>query len=94
MVRVKNWFVTSNQDGFLAPELVRNYLCGNAYGHPRFNDGDPITTSPIMGVADWNAYKIVETKNTEYIVYPEDVSKEYEKAFPDAFNRLSSRVQN
>lgn len=92
MIRLKNWLITTNQNGFIPPELVENYLHGNVYGHPKFNDGDPINTSPIRGISDCGEYKIVKTKNTEYTVYPEDVSPEYEEKFPDAFNRLSVNI--
>lgn len=89
MTKLKNWFVTSNQDGWTPPECVSYFLSGNVYDHPNFQDGDPITSSSIKNVIDCNTYKIVETKNTKYYVYPEDANPKYEQNFPDAFKRLS-----
>lgn len=89
MVRLKNWCMTSNQNGYMAPEFIRYQLVGEVYGHQRFDDGTQITTSSIIDITDCKTYKIVKTMNTEYVVYPNEVNEEYEKTFPNAFKRLS-----
>lgn len=47
--------------------LVKGRLQGYVYGHPRFADGEFVTTSTVMSppdsVKDGNT---VQTKNTEY----------------------------
>lgn len=87
---MKCWSITSNQDGFTAPELVVFRLQGEVYGDSaaRFPDGSYVHSSRMMEVTDCGTYKIVRTHSTEYRVYPDDVDPEYEKQFPGAYARL------
>jgi hypothetical protein len=89
MVVLKNWAVCMRGNEWLAPELWTSYLHGNVYGHSRFNDGDPVSTSSIVGVKDGDGCKIVSTKNTDYVLYEPDVSADYESQYPGAYSRLS-----
>lgn len=89
-MRLKNWSVTSDVDArFIAPEMIHYHLQGNVYGHPRFNDGDPVTTSRIIEINDKGDYKEAITRSgSVYELYREDVDKEAEKQFPNYYERL------
>lgn len=50
MVRLENWSMIFDQNPYLPPEVVRGRLVGFAYGHPRFEDGEQIVTSPIVEI--------------------------------------------
>lgn len=90
-VRIKNWSIFQREpSGFQAPELGAFCLQGNAYGHPRFNDGDPVNTARIVSVEDKAQYKEVTTRSgSVYHCYKEDVNPEAEKQFPNYYERLS-----
>ena len=49
-VRLENWSVRSS-NAYLAPENNPTYLCGEAYGHPRYENGAKIRTSIIVDVS-------------------------------------------
>lgn len=90
MIMLKNWSVfASNDNGFRPPEMLRFHLQGNVYGHPRFNDGDPVNTSRIVGLKDYGDHKEAETKSgTVYCLFREDVDPEAEKQYPNYYERL------
>ena len=45
-----NWSLTSRAvDVYQAPETVRMCLAGDVIGHPCFEDGHYVNTSPIVG---------------------------------------------
>lgn len=47
-IRIENWeIVAGDADPYMAPEIIPLCLRGNAYGHPRFPDGQFVTTTPI-----------------------------------------------
>lgn len=92
MIVMKNWAVCTRGSEYMAPELWTNFLTGNVYGHSRFNDGDPVSTSSIVSIKDGDNCKIVSTRNTDYVLYEPDVSFEYELKYPDAYHRLSMLV--
>jgi len=70
-VLLKNWSVRGyNNTPYTAPECQRFCLHGEAYGHPRFADGEAINTSPIRA----SVKNIVETNNTVYELGEADVS--------------------
>lgn len=84
---LKNWSVVT-RDPFQAPELSQ-CLQGAVYGHPRFEDGSPITTSRIMKIVDEGEYKAVTTRSgSVYRLYKEDVDSEAERQFPGYYERL------
>lgn len=89
MVILKNWSVCQRGNEWMAPELWTNYLHGNVYGHPRFEDGDPVSTSSIVDIKDGDGYKIVSTRNTDYVLRESEVDPEYESQYPGAYKRLS-----
>ena len=70
-VILKNWCVCGyNISAYTAPEAQLFCLHGEAYGHPKFSDGQIITTSPIRS-SDKN---LVKTDNTVYELGEADVS--------------------
>lgn len=90
-IRLKNWSVFQREpSGFQPPEMGVFCLQGNAYGHTRFNDGDPVNTSRIIRVEDKGEYKEVTTRSGSiYHCYKEDVNLDAEKEFPNYYERLS-----
>jgi len=50
MVKLEDWSVTAIGGPYTAPELWREALYGKVYGHPKFNNGDKVRTSPIKKV--------------------------------------------
>jgi hypothetical protein len=58
-VTIKNW------------HYYNRTLSGNAYGHPRFADGDFVYTSPVLSILkDAEDVFLVETLNTNYLIEP------------------------
>lgn len=47
---LQDWYVRYNEDLYSPPELSTRVLCGKAYGHPKFSDGDGVITSSIIGI--------------------------------------------
>lgn len=89
-MKLKNWSITNGVNpNFVAPEMTHFHLQGNVYGHPRFNDGDPVITSRIFEINDKGDYKEVITRSgAVYELYKEDVDPECEKQFPNYYDRL------
>ena len=83
-VVLNNWSVVmhGNPTPYTCPESIRSCLGGDVVGHPNFDDGHYVTTSPIVGdplsIRDG---MIVHTANTQYIL--EGVCPKY-KAWCDA----------
>lgn len=89
-VRLKNWSVFNDDNGWKAPEIIKYRLSGNAYNHPRFKDGDPVHTSSIQDIINKEDHKEAITfSGTKYLLYPEDVNPEAEKEYPGYYDRLS-----
>ena len=90
MIKLKNWSVyMNNHEGFKAPELATYHLQGYVYGHSRFNDGDPVTTSRIVEIRDEGDHKEAVTRSgSVYFLYKEDVNPECEKEYPNSYDRL------
>ena len=89
-MRLKNWSVTSDVNpNFVAPEMMHFYLQGDVYGHPRFEDGAPVTTSRIIEINDKGDYKEAITRSgSVYELYKEDVDVDAEKEYPNYYERL------
>lgn len=87
---LKNWSVFSKPKyGYIPPELQPKYLHGDVYGHPEFEDGRGINTSPIDAILDCGDHKEIVTRTgSRYLVYPQDVNPEAEKEFPSYYDRL------
>ncbi len=64
-VRIENWSIVS-PSSFIMPELQSRVLQGKVFGHPRFNDNSPVSTSTIIEI-DLEVGFII-TRNTKYIL--------------------------
>lgn len=62
MIKLENWSVRGDSSPYVAPEQRTLILRGEVYGHPRFEDGEVIWTSPIVSVD----CRIIATKNSVY----------------------------
>jgi hypothetical protein len=80
-IKLENWSVVS-PNPYSPPEFGLSFH-GNAYGHPRFYDGDPITTSVIVGFEE-GVFKTLS--GSEYTLGT--VDGEYLKQYPDAVERV------
>ena len=89
-MKLKNWSVTSDvNSNFVAPEMMHYHLQGNVYGHPRFNDGDPVITSRIIEINDKGDYKEAITRSgSVYKLYKEDVDPNAERDYSNYYDRL------
>ena len=91
MIILKNWCVGG--DNWMAPECRTYRLHGNVYGHSRFDDGSPVTTSRIVAIKDKGDHKEVSTgSGSVYMLYKDDVDPDYEKEYPNAYERLSMTI--
>lgn len=54
---------------YMAPEQIqaKKKLSGQVYGHPRFDDGDVVTTSSLV-LLDLQAKRAVTKSGTEYVL--------------------------
>jgi len=82
-MRLENWSVGSNASSYTAPELVSLRLHGNVYGHPRFDEGEEVTTSAIDKI---DGDVVVTRSGSRYELG--EVDPEYEKIYPDAKAKL------
>lgn len=90
MYRLENWSVTM-ANPFGAPETGGS-MHGKVYGHPRFDDGDKVTTSKIKDVDTSTGGHVVITHsgsryllgepNPDYIKWLEENGHDPEKPFP------------
>ena len=89
-MRIENWSVVSFcHHPYSAPETCQLSLHGCVFGHPRFEDGTPITTSPIISVD--GAGHILTRSGSDYFLGKVDPL--YERAFPEAQNRLLNSLR-
>lgn len=49
-MKLQNWFITDNDNGYTAPEMIRKYAIGDVYGHPTRPEGDHIRTSYLVEI--------------------------------------------
>ena len=71
-VVLNNWSVIGHSVvgslPYCPPEAVRLCLAGEVVGHPSFDDGHYVTTSPLVGSGPVRDGMIVETANTLYML--------------------------
>lgn len=81
-VVLKNWSIFNRKPNpFAAAEIGTFHLQGNAYGHPRFNNGDLIYTSRIVLITDKGDHKEVTTRSgTIYEIYTAEVDAKRSEA--------------
>lgn len=83
---LRDWSVVTKNPYDL---VEKHYLQGRVYGHPRFEDGTLVTTSRIEEIRVEGDYKEVTTRSGSiYYLHKNDVSVEYEKSYPNAYERL------
>lgn len=87
--RIDNWSISSNDNGFTAPERIKYYVHGYVYGHPNFNDGDPVTTAYILELDVERRY--VKTKSREYELGT--INPDYQKFLEKSGSRYAKIVQ-
>ena len=88
-MRIENWSIMmSSPEPYNAPEQQVAMLQGLVYDHPRFHDGDPITTSAIVGIEDGK----VRTRSGSLYELGE-VDPYYEAAYPGARARVMGGQQ-
>jgi len=94
-VVLKHWSVVmhGNPTPYTSPESVRSCLAGDVVGHPSFDDGHYVTTSPLVALQSCvvglsiRDGMIVETANTLYML--EGVCPKY-KAWCDVNSYATS----
>ena len=84
-LRLENWAIVVRPEPYQAPETMKRYLTGEIYNHNKFQNGERVTTSSIKSMNDDGS--INTSSGSKY--YLGVVSKEYEKLYPNAFERLS-----
>lgn len=84
MARIENWAVVVDQSKhrYQAPEQWRYFLTGKVFDHPRFTDGETVTTTSITGKREG---KVVTLSGSEYELGTP--APDYEKFFPNAKDR-------
>lgn len=90
-MKLENWsFTAKGNDGFKAPEQLIPCLQGNVFGHsnPKNHDGKFIATSRLMGKRNG---RVVTQTGSEYELG--EVDPNYEKAFPNARERLFTQLK-
>lgn len=91
---LKEWAVVlSYKNPFLPPEANPICLAGKVYGHPRFDDGHSVRTSPVIGAngreistESGSVYLLEGSPEQEYLDYLQSIGKEY-----DADNPIKTR---
>jgi len=77
IIKLENWALGMlDSSGRLA-------FCGEVFNHPRFRDGDKITTSIIVG---YDGSYFHTSSGSLYELGK--VNDDYENQYPDAFNRV------
>jgi hypothetical protein len=84
MPRLESWsMIAALADPYKAPEQATMRLAGLVYGHPRFADGDQVTTSSIESR---EGEIVITASGTRYELGA--VLAEYERLYPNARARL------
>lgn len=85
MARIENWAVVVDQSKhrYQAPEQCRYFLTGEVFDHPRFTDGEKITTTSITGKREG---RVVTLSGSEYELGTP--AEDYEKFSPQAKGRV------
>ena len=88
MPKLESWSVIAGEvSPYTAPELIRPKLHGKVYGHPRFTDGDEVTTSPFLRA---EGEVIITASGTRYELG--EVDPQYEKTYPNARERVFKTI--
>jgi hypothetical protein len=63
MPKLDQWYITTNGDPYLAPELRLSVLCGKVYGSEHFEDGTSVTTSVVLDIDQSDPPQWAETQS-------------------------------
>ncbi len=86
--KINNWGLTVIQDDpYRPPELCSVKVFGTVYDHHAFSDGDNITTSTIIKIAQEDNKTFLYTKSGSVYILGY-VAPEYEKLYPNALERI------
>lgn len=89
MIRIKNWSVFLEEAKYPATETHSYKIQGRVYGDSRLYDGAFTYSSEIVKITDKGTHKEVITDDgSVYELRKEDVDPEYEKQFPNCYDRL------
>lgn len=83
-MRIEEWAVVHPPNPYAAPETQTQSLHGRVFGHPKFKDGQRVTTSSIQGKN--TSGEVVTKSGSSYELG--EIDPTYEQEFPDAENRL------
>jgi hypothetical protein len=87
-ITLENWSIIDFGSAYYAPEQLTTHFKGNAYGHPNFEDGEPVITTRIISFN----HGIFETfSESQYVLGK--VDPEYEKLYPNALLRVIASVK-
>ena len=91
MPKLENWSIVTKYNPYLAPECMVYRLEGVVYDHPnpRHSNGKEIVTSEIMAATINNL--IVTYSGSIYELGK--VNPDYEKQYPDTFNKLINTLK-
>lgn len=85
--RLERWSVFDDADPYRAPEDQAKRLQGYVYGNPRFEEGEHVYTTAIVGIAGG---LMVTRSGSRYELG--EVDPAYEKLYPNAKERLLASV--
>lgn len=91
MVRLENWSILyddKNDARYAPPEELFICLSGIVYGHPKFEDGEPVKTGRLTRYKEGLFMTINGTK-----YFLGNVNSEYGNRFPEAYNRLIATLE-
>ena len=93
---IKNWCIVNSSgidEMYRAPECRSNFLYGEVYGHPKFEDGMKIATSAIKRFIHEQDVIIVETKNSKYIIRKETIDEQYETIYKNVWEKMIKNIE-
>jgi len=91
MIRIENWSILSEDKDdkkYAPPEQYLFCITGIVYGHPKFQDGEPVKTGRI---SRYNNGRFITVNKTEYVLG--SVNPEYESEYPRAYGRLVNMAE-
>jgi len=88
-VRLENWsFVMGANTIYAAPEQYFPRLYGEVYGHPDYEDGDPISTSIITGYDEETDEFICRSRRYTLGKVDEEYDKKWDEAWKERNRKL------
>ena len=85
---LENWYIGARNDPYAAPECIDSKICGTIYNHPDIPDGEFIAVSIAVDYDIDNDELICISRRYKL----GQVDKQFEKAYPNAKNRLIDHI--